>query len=447
MATILLLALLSLPSFHGFQLPRRQWQKVQLKFASRDDFYNDGPRRKQYSDDGLRQNDYGYGPYRDDPISPRDYYYDQNADYQRGGGTDEFRRGGGNNNNWRNYDDPRTYSQENDGYYDYPPNRNGPKSDARRQRYGVDWQTRNNRLNEDQTRWYDGSTQQRSDRRFGNGNYDIQRNARDSTFYPQASRDDYFYSESNNFRNDYVDDTRFGNGNRFDQRRRYSDSSNRNEQRFQDNGRYEDRDYSRPSRNAGYNDGVYERESSDRSYDNYNSQQQRQNSRSYDRRGGPYNDPRLDPLEQNSMMPFMPNSASFGPLSSIMPSFPALFRNMFSMPFNFGDDIASDVLQRILQQAKDRITNDPKINQLMGNRIQFSRPFSQNIASNTFNGKSSSFAKASFDIFGTDNRGGVATVEARDGSINFLAVDFDGQRIMIDGRQRRDDVVDAEIID
>ena len=375
----------------------------------------------------------------------RGYSYDLIADYAPGNGFDEFRSSGSGGGYGRiGYDSGN--SPESAGYYDYPL-----MPDERRDKYGMDWQATNSRLNDDRTRWYDGSTQQRrGDDRFGSRNYDLQRNnARDGAFYSQASRDDYYYPESNNFGNKYVDDNISGNENQFRQRRENRDSSNRNEQqRFRDISRYEDRDYSTSSRNTRYNNEYSGRGNIDRSYDSYYSQQQRQNNRPYDvRRGDPYNYPQADPFPQDSMMPFMPNNAPFPPLSSIMPSFPALFRNIFSMPFNFDDDISSNVLQRTLQQARDLIADDAKINQLMGNRIQFRRPFSQNVASNTFNGKSSSFAKVSFEIVGMGNRRGVATVEARDGSVNFLVVDLDGERIMVDGRKRRDDVVDAEIID
>jgi hypothetical protein len=139
-------------------------------------------------------------------------------------------------------------------------------------------------------------------------------------------------------------------------------------------------------------------------------------------------------------------------LSSFMPTFPSFFRNPFPSFFNyFGDlnEMTSNVLQPILQQARDQITNDEALQQRLGRNIDIRQPFSQNMSSNTFNGRSSSMVMAEFEVIGSNGRG-VATVEARDKIITMLMVDVDGERIVLplrNSRDRRGNVVDAEIVE
>jgi hypothetical protein len=139
-------------------------------------------------------------------------------------------------------------------------------------------------------------------------------------------------------------------------------------------------------------------------------------------------------------------------LSSFMPTFPSFFRNPFPSFFNnFGDlnEMTSNVIQPILQQARDQITNDEALQQRLGRNIEIRQPFSQNMSSNTFNGQSSSMMMAEFEVVGSNGRG-VATVEARDKMITMLMVDVDGERIVLplrNSRDRRGNVVDAEIVE
>lgn len=341
----------------------------------------------------------------------------------------------------------------------YSPQKNDFRSQQWQQRYNPsrdDW--RNNRFDD---RWYDGSngntggryiSQPRRNNYGRSDKYERQSNAYwgerpqdfaySNDYYERADDGPYNYQRQKNNNNDSFYNSRYNND-RYDNR----NYNERNRQQRQGSrfGNYPQRkencvDY--PQRN-----------------ENYASYPQRQNSqrdKDYYRENDNY--PKQELIRNGDMsFPMMPS------FPSIMPGFPSLFRNMFSGPIMpsfpsfFGDDMmmpSPDALPNVMQQAREQIANDEIVLQRMGGAIdEMICPFSQNVASNTFNGKRSTSVKAAFEVVGKNGRVGVATVEAIDDKIIALFVDLDGERIRLPLMRRRGgengggDVVDAEIID
>eukprot|EP00956_Cyclotella_meneghiniana_P027650 scaffold62487_cov47-Cyclotella_meneghiniana.AAC.6 len=431
-------------SIDAFQLPqRRRHHNIIVHHSSRGDYnnYRDEYERERGS---APRGEYGFDQWDDDPINREKNGYDgYDWRFQR-----ENDNGDINDVNYRQ--DP--YSSQRDEFsrsqqyqQNYKPSRN-------------DW--RNNRLDYD--RWYDGSNGS-TDRRYSsqqprrnNGridNYDRQYNA----YREERPQDDFAYS------NDYYE--RANDGPYGYQRQRNNSNNNGRFYNSRTNNRYENnRTYNERNRQKGQGSSRYYDNYSQRNNENYAIYlQQRQNNSPRDDdyyRENNYDYPKQELIRDSEMeFPMMPS------FPSILPRFPSLFRNMFSGPMMmpsfpsfFGDDMmmmmpSSNTVRDVMQQAREQIANDEIVQQRMGGAVdEMIRPFSQNVASNTFNGKRSTSVKAAFEVVGKNGRVGVATVEARDDEIIALFVDLDGERIRLPLMRRRGggnggDVVDAEIID
>ena len=279
----------------------------------------------------------------------------------------------------------------------------------------------------------DNSYESYRNERFDYENGYSQKNGNRPQQQQRQQRRDGYYDETDDYGQRY--DLNYNTNYQQQERRRYPDTSRQESSaRGGNSGRY-------------YDDQKYNRDRIQMSNNNNNkSRRQNPNAPYY-----PNNYEQQRPPRQDAMsFPFLPiiNMPSiFRNMFSSMSSFPSLFDSM--------NDNISPTLGNVLEEAQDRIVNDASLSERMGTVISCRRPFSQNVSSNTINGKMFTLIQCAFEV--ETSRGvGVASVEARDGVITLLVVDVDGEIIDVgrdgrrygdSGRGKRRDVVDAEIID